>query len=292
MAADHHHRLPLVPEGWVLVDERRFGPFVTGATWERPDGTLFSLSTREHRKAGTELEPHHDESTPPRASRVSRWLAVLFCIGSACFVIGPIPAYVQAVGPTIDAITYFVGSIFFTSAGYLQYLEASNVRRTAGTDLWEPGPRRAIALEPRRMDWWAAAIQFAGTLFFNVTTFAAVRAVPGLRAEELRVWAPDAFGSICFLVSSLLAYVEATSGAPRADRDPAQRLGWRIAMLNLVGSVLFGVSAIGAFIVPDTGSMANAVAANAGTFGGGVCFFVAAALLPAESRAAARSTGA
>lgn len=287
----HRHQLPEVPDGWDLLDVRRLGPFVTGARWRRPDGSIFSLSTREHRKAGTALEPSRPAAAAPTASRVSQWLAVLFCLGSACFVVGPIPAYVSAVGETADAVTYFIGSIFFTSAGTLQWLEAANVRRTAGTPVLDHGPRSAVALEPRRMDWWAALIQLVGTIAFNVTTFAAVRAVPGLRAEELRVWAPDAIGSICFLVSSLLAFVEAQSGAPRGERDRAQRLGWRIAVLNLVGSVLFGLSAAGAYVVPDTGTLADATLANAGTFGGGVCFFVAAALLPRESKAASASVG-
>ena len=43
MAADRHHRLPLVPEGWVLVDERRFGPFVTGAWKKNVTEMIFSV---------------------------------------------------------------------------------------------------------------------------------------------------------------------------------------------------------------------------------------------------------
>jgi hypothetical protein len=44
-----------------------------------------------------------------------RWIAVAFGIGSACFFIGPFPAYAQLVGARADGITFFVGSLFFTS---------------------------------------------------------------------------------------------------------------------------------------------------------------------------------
>jgi len=56
-------------------------------------------------------------------------------------------------------------------------------------------------------------------------------------------------------------------------------------VLNLLGSVFFGVSAIGAFVLPSTGDALNLWLDNAGTVAGGVCFFVAAALLIPESRA-------
>jgi len=54
--------------------------------------------------------------------------------------------------------------------------------------------------------------------------------------------------------------------------------------------VFFGVSAVGAFVIPDTGSLVNAVWANLGTFLGALCFLVAALLsrreIPATEAAA------
>ena len=48
----------------------------------------------------------------------------------------------------------------------------------------------------------------AGTFFFNRSTFHALRS--GLDANEYDrlVWTSDALGSICFLVSGCLAYLE------------------------------------------------------------------------------------
>src|SRR4051812_25644915 len=52
------------------------------------------------------------------------WIAVLFGIGSTCFALGAAPAYVLLVGRAGDGITFFVGSLFFTSAALLQLLDS------------------------------------------------------------------------------------------------------------------------------------------------------------------------
>ena len=49
-----------------------------------------------------------------------RWMALFFALGSTCFLVGPLPGYVQLVGEQVDAITFFVGSILFTAGGALQ----------------------------------------------------------------------------------------------------------------------------------------------------------------------------
>jgi hypothetical protein len=51
----------------------------------------------------------------------------------------------------------------------------------------------------------------------------------------------------------------------------------------MVGSIAFGVSAVAARYVTTTGEPANITLVNLGTFGGAVCFFAGAALLPVES---------
>ncbi|MGH3340589.1 MAG: hypothetical protein ACRDPL_17405, partial [Propionibacteriaceae bacterium] len=80
-----------------------------------------------------------------------RWMALFFALGSTCFLIGPFPGYVQLVGESADAVTFFVGSILFTAGGALQSW-------LAWSDRHSPGGGAA---------WWAAIIQSAGTLFFN-----------------------------------------------------------------------------------------------------------------------------
>ena len=118
-----------------------------------------------------------------------------------------------------------------------------------------------------------------GTLAFNVSTgFATVNDLTASAAHR-HVWRPDAFGSICFLVSSGLAWYEVCHGwlgwRPRS-------WGWWITLLNLLGSIAFGVSAVAGYISPATGSLHNAQRANRGTLVGAVFFLVGAILLLPE----------
>ena len=48
------------------------------------------------------------------------WMAWAFGLGSTCFLIGPLAFYATLVGPRADAVTFFVGSILFTTGGALQ----------------------------------------------------------------------------------------------------------------------------------------------------------------------------
>jgi uncharacterized membrane protein YccC len=122
-------------------------------------------------------------------------------------------------------------------------------------------------------------VQFAGTLYFNVSTGVAVSANLTAQAAHQHVWRPDAIGSVCFLVSSLLAWFEVCHGwaawRPRS-------WSWWITLLNLTGSVAFGVSAVAGYISPSTGQLHNAELSNLGTFIGALCFLAGALLLMPE----------
>ena len=63
-----------------------------------------------------------------RPARLNAAIAWLFMVGSACFVLGSVPAYVNAVGGAVDSVTYFVGSIFFTCASFCQLVQAQSPR--------------------------------------------------------------------------------------------------------------------------------------------------------------------
>src|SRR6476620_9817658 len=234
-------------------------PFVTHVRYRLADGRLLDWASRRHRK---------------RPGALGRWIAVLFMIGSACFVAGSMAGYSTLVGARADAVTYFVGSIFFTSAAYLQYVECINADRKALPDAGRR--RRLLAIEVRRIDWWATTVQLLGTLFFNVTTFTALDAHLNAKQSDLVVWTPDALGSICFLVASQLAYAEA--GHAWVSWRPSDA-GWRIAALNMLGSIFFGISAIAGWVQPSTGDLLDAALDTSGTFWGAVCFFAGAALL-------------
>lgn len=265
-----------------MTDRRSVGPFTTHLTWRCADGRLAEWSSRRHRKGSSRLSRHPDGVWwAPR--RASWWVGVLFAIGSTCFLVGPFPGFVELVGSAVDGVVFFVGSIFFTSAAFLQWLEAINVE----TD----GERRfrVVSFEPHRIDWWVCGVLLVGTLFFNVTTFQALQSGLDANQYDKLVWRPDALGCICFLVSGYLAYAEVCGAAFWTRR---RDLGWRIAAWNLVGCVAFGIAAIASYWVPSHGSVISLAAANAFTAFGGLCFLVGSVMMLPESAAAARTESA
>lgn len=206
-------------------------------------------------------------------------MSLLFALGSLCFAAAAIAAqWASSPRPGID-VTFFVGSILFTAAAYLQYLEAAKVE--PDVDSKRRGPRlRRVSWEPDRIDWLSSAVQLAGTIFFNISTFAAMKHGLSSSQSNRRVWAPDAFGSVCFLVASGLAYVEVCHRwLCWRWRSPS----WRIGALNLLGSIAFGAAAIASLIEPSSGEPVSARVANAGTALGGVCFLMAAVALMPEA---------
>jgi hypothetical protein len=116
-------------------------------------------------------------------------------------------------------------------------------------------------------------------VYFNVSTGNAVRIDLSAQAAHQHVWRPDAVGSVCFLVASGLAWFEVCHGW--GAWSPGS-VAWRITLLNLTGSIAFGVSAVAAYVVPTTGQVRNAELSNLGTFVGAVCFLAGAILLLPE----------
>ena len=185
-------------------------------------------------------------------------MALLFGAGSLCFLIGPFPGYAELVGAAADGVTFFVGSVLFTAGGLLQTSLSFHARR-------EPGGGRSA--------WWAAVIQSAGTLFFNVTTFQAMDTALSNANYDRLVWRPDAFGSICFLLSGYIAY----RASPRRGWMPLRgERGWWQPVVNLLGCVFFGISAVAGYVVPATGSELDLAAANWNTSLGAACFLACA----------------
>jgi hypothetical protein len=211
-------------------------------------------------------------------------IASLFIVGSALFVLGSAPAYANAVGATIDGVTYFVGSIFFTAASFAQLVQAQTPAMT-DLDAESQDRRAAVRLRawlPHDRNWLAAITQFPGTLFFNISTFAALASNATASEADKAVWRPDLFGSVLFLVASAYGIL-AVSG--RFLRWDPSSLPWQIAWVNMLGSVLFMASALASYVLPATDEVLDVRVSVVGTLLGAVCFFVGAALmLPAWRR--------
>ena len=268
-----------LPAGWARTDPAGLGPFVTRERFCGPDGAIVDWDSRGHRKRAGRLDAGRG-STWWAPTAVGWWIGVLFAIGSVCFTVGALPGYVGWVGTDADAITFFVGSIFFTTAAYLQFVQTVNAPHALTS-----GPQdrfRFWTWEPGRIDWTASGVQLVGTVFFNVTTLAAIDASLDATQAHRLVWVPDMVGSVCFLVASGLAWFEVSHGVWSWD---LRSISWRIAALNLLGSIAFGVSAVASKIVSTTGEPRNIMLVNLGTAVGGVCFLAGALhLLPERTQ--------
>jgi hypothetical protein len=179
----------------------------------------------------------------------------LFAIGSTFFAVATAPGFASLAGTGASNALCFVGSWFFTTAAWIQ-----------------------LSLSDRGIGWWSAATQFAGTILFNVSTGASLWAHT-VHAERRAVWAPDATGSLAFLISGVLGVLLVGLWAPRS-------VDWQAGWFNLTGCVAFGVSAAAAFVF-TTGATANGWLAGVGTFIGALCFLAAAlVLLPRRDESA------
>jgi YrhK-like protein len=190
-----------------------------------------------------------------------RGMALCFALGSACFLIGPFPGYAQLVGDSADAVTFFAGSVLFTLGGALQSWLAWPERHT---------PRGG------RSAWWAAIIQSAGTLFFNVTTYRALHTALTSSEYNKLVWRPDWRGSICFLISGAIAYRASPRRRWHGWLPVRGGPGWWQPAVNLLGCIFFGISAVAGYVVPSTGSLLDQAAANWNTSLGAACFLACA----------------
>ncbi len=192
-----------------------------------------------------------------------------FVIGSALFALGSAPYLSAVFGVMLANVFFFAGSWFFTAAAFLQLT------------LSQPATVVDAGRPAIRALWLAAAVQLLGTILFNISTGSALHAHT-VKGEMHLVWNPNAEGSIAFLVSSALAVLilfrAGTYWAPKS-RD------WQSVWLNTLGSIAFGISAVGAFVLHD-GTSLDPNLANVGTFVGAVCFLLASAVFLGRRKSA------
>jgi hypothetical protein len=216
--------------------------------------------------------------------RLLRPTAIGFALGSLAFAVGVPLSLDTALDPAVAGWTFFAGSVLFTSAATMQFLlSAAELPELELAD----EHRWARFARPRTTDWTASAIQLVGTLEFNISTLRAALDAAGTgSATAQMVWRPDAIGSVLFLVSSAIALAPEVR---RRRHGHARDRSWSIAALNMLGSVFFALSAIGAFISPTTGDLLSMRWSNGGTLLGALCFLAGAVLLLPRRRATTSS---
>ncbi len=241
---------------------KKLGPFITQAM---KNGAV-CYTSRELRK-----------SLFSSKRELSSWIATLFMIGSFWFAFASFSSLdIYPVFSTFSiSIFYFIGSIFFTSAAYLQYLESINFDITHLEHLYN---KHSVwfwwRFRPYNLGYVSSATQFVGTLLFNLSTFSAIFISLSMEIKNLLVWIPNLLGSILFLTSSFLAYLEVCH-----DKNIKifRSTTWWIIWINIFGSIFFQISALySAYFSQST--QVEFIIATVATFLGAVCFFIAALL--------------
>jgi len=210
------------------------------------------------------------------------WVAVLFMLGSLCFISASVmvSSFEDSFSGFMINLTFFIGSVFFTSAGYAQLLEVINkditskdyLKVQSSTWLW-------WAWRPKNLGYLSSVTQLTGTILFNFNTFDAFYSGLSVLQEDIIIWVPNMLGSMLFITASFFAWLEIYH-----DKHIQAFISttWWIIWINILGSLFFQLSAIFSYIHIDSGTYINETLLLRGTIYGAICFFVAAYLLIIE----------
>lgn len=268
-------------------------PFTTRRIYRRADNFPLVWESRHHRKHLHRFKLKKFSSIVfilrkcwwmPR--QLNWWIGVVFAIGSLLFMLGsvlsliPTWAKIWSLNATEINAIFFAGSIPFTTSAYLQLFQAANSREFLGNS--KESPHRVIwfGWHPRDIGWLSCALQFLGTILFNFNTFDAMLPDLNWLQQDLVIWIPDVLGSVLFLASGYLAFIE-TCHAYWAWKPTS--ISWWVTFINLLGCIAFMISALLAFVPPQ---LPNANVVNISitfTFIGALCFLMGSLLMLPET---------
>jgi hypothetical protein len=218
--------------------------------------------------------------------KLNWWIGGVFALGSLLFAAASVLSLSPALAARLSLETlsinaiFFAGSIPFTVAAYLQLFQAANVPPLQVSHAERSERVHVLGWKPRDAGWLSCALQFVGTILFNFNTFDAM--VPSLTwfEEDLVIWAPNIIGSILFLASGYLAFIETCHGywewQPRS-------ISWSIVFINLLGCAGFLLSALLSIFLPGPPDVAMGTLAVAFTLQGAICFLVGSLLMLPET---------
>lgn len=280
-----------------LIESIGPGHFTTQRVYRLSDGSHEVWESRRHRRRLPKERPAQAVSRALLLLRslwmpwhMSWWIGVVFAAGSLLFALGsllslaPSLARSWSVGANEINATFLAGSIPFTTAAYLQLFQAANVTepsRPAGKPSRHPV---WFGWHPRSIGWLSCALQFAGTLLFNLNTFDATQPDLDWLQQDLEIWIPDLAGSILFLVSGYLAFAEACHGYWALE---LKSISWWVTFINLVGCLAFMASAMLAFVSPQ--ALGAAPISTVFTLLGAICFLSGSLLMLPETAIPTRS---
>jgi hypothetical protein len=225
-------------------------------------------------------------------NRLNWWIGVVFAVGAFLFALGaflslfPVAASYWTLGSEQINLIFFIGSLPFTTAAWLQLMQSANAGGLSTSGEVKHKRFRLFGWYPADAGWLSCALQFAGTLLFNLNTYNALSPSANWIAQNLSIWLPDMFGSIFFLASGYLAFVE-TCHSYWAWMP--HLLSWRITFVNLLGCIFFMVSAVLSFIPLQPQNFDASTASLLFTLLGALAFFTGALLLLPEASSDAAS---
>jgi hypothetical protein len=207
-----------------------------------------------------------------RLTTINSVAAVAFTLGGSLFALGAVFAQLGQVALLTVNITYLVGGFFFSLGGYASVLLVVN-----GSAKDDPTDEavRWWGYQPQRRDWLSAAVLFVGTLLFAISLVAAFAEGLTPRQSDGWIWLPDILGCLCFLASGHLAMLEVGGGHVGVH---VHAIGWWVVAVNQLGSILFFLAGLAAFVRPATSADLDAGLVNWGTFAGAVCFAIGGAV--------------
>jgi hypothetical protein len=243
-----------------VVDERGPWPFITWRVHRGVDGAVKIWSSRHHRKGLALPEAARAVATAEILLRclwmpwkLNWWIGIIFAIGSVLFALASVLSLVPEMAANwsisssaINAI-FFAGSVPFTTAAYLQLFQAANAGEFPASRSKEEHRLKLAGWQPHEIGWLSCALQFVGTILFNFNTFDAM--IPSLNwfQQDLVIWLPNIVGSILFLASGHLAFIE-TCHSHWAWKPKS--ISWWVVFVNLLGCVGFMISAVFAIFLP------------------------------------------
>lgn len=190
--------------------------------------------------------------------RLAWWVAVLFLVGSAWFVLGAACSLTpglfgrREVSSIAAETCYSVGSLLYTVSVYGQLLEYLNAddRLTGG----RPQRWRWFGVEPTCLGWWVPVSYLVGALVFDYEAITALLHDLEVVRGEVGLWWTTLVGALGFAVGGVLHLAERWHDRVAATvRD----VSWWIGAAFLLGGTAFVVGALPGFGpagLPGTGA--------------------------------------
>lgn len=272
-------------------------PFTTRRLFSDTDKTSYVWLSRMHRKRGgrctiLQKEDHVATTWLWRPDNINWWIGVAFAIGSFSFALASWLSLDLAMAKQLDLslneinLLFFAGTIPFTTGAYLQLFQAANTPSILANSSSGNSKRQLFGWRPKDIGWLGCALQFSGTVLFNINTLDVF--IPGLNwwQQDFDIWMPNFFGSILFLAAGYLAYIE-TCHTYFAWRPHS--LSWWVVSIGLLGCVGFMISAVFAIVLPKGSTDSWMNLSLIFTLQGAICFFIGALLLLPETLATLKS---